>query len=245
MPGTAIDPLQRLQLDIAAVLRADAQFAGVQVVVDRPRDAAEGVMIQTVIDNALAGIFDVETEAGLRAGLCIIVFMATGQAPTPNLPGPELMLLQGIRVIENPMVNEGDNGTGMTAEGGAIKVLNTLQQMNLGGGLLLAAKNALRPVNVANGLAWDVIVTRTLGIAPRAFVQRPIIHLAGMTMTMTCATEGAAIWWTLDGSLPTPTNPNALLYADPVDVGEHGGDEVRACAYLAGRRASDVSCRTV
>ncbi|MGV3664270.1 MAG: chitobiase/beta-hexosaminidase C-terminal domain-containing protein [Prosthecobacter sp.] len=244
MPATAVDPLQRLQLDIAAVLKADALFAGVQVVVDRPRDAADGLVIQATVDRALAGWTEVETEAGMKAGLCIIVFMATGTAPTPNLPGPELMLVQGIRVIENTLVNEGENGTGMTAEGCAIKILNTLHQMSLGG-LLLADKNALRPVLTEKGLSFDVTLTRDLGISPRPFVQRPIVHVATGSMTMTCGTEGAAIWWTSDGSLPTPVNASAALYTGPVDVSGMAGAEIRASAYLAGRRASDVTCRAV
>lgn len=244
MPGTAIDPLQRLQLDIAAVLQADELFKGVQVVVDCPRDSGEGALVQSKIDASLAGLVEVETDAGTKAGLCIIVFKATGQCPTPGLPGPELALVQGIRVIENVMVNEGPSGTGMTAEGAAIKVLGTLERLNLGS-LLLPDKQAMRPIKMEGLQCWDVVVTTQLGIAPRAFVQRPLIQLAGISLTITCATEGAAIWWTLDGSLPAPNNPNAMLYEGVVDVGEHGGDEIRACAYLTGRRASDVSCRTI
>lgn len=234
------DALQQLQLDIAATLAADELFDGVQVVVARPRSEEDAVLIQSSIDNALAGLVEVENaEADMKAGLCVVVMMSEGEVLHPNEPGPQMSLVQTVRVIENPLVNMGEAGTLITAEQAALNVLTSLHQLNFGHSVLLADKKSVKEVNLEGRVAYDVTFRRELGVTPRLSVQRPQISVADPQMTITCGTSGAAIYWTSDGSLPTPTN--GALYAAPVDVGELGVVTIRARAYLTGRRASDCA----
>lgn len=241
------DALQQLQLDIAAMLAADELFEGVQIIVTRPRSEEDATLIQTTIDSALAGMVQVETTGGVfKGGLAIIIMMSEGEVPAPNAPGPQLELVQTIRVIENPLVNMGDEGTLITAEQGALNVLATLHHWNPGHGVLIAdGRSALKEVNLEGRVSYDVRFRRDAGITPRGFVQRPLIAIAETIMTITCGTPGAAIYWTADDSAPTPAT--GTLYTEPVDVTAllTGTTTLRAAAFLAGKRGSDITCKQI
>jgi hypothetical protein len=58
-------------------------------------------------------------------------------------------------------------------------------------------------------------------------------------LTMACATEGADIYYTTDGSFPGPGNDEATLYAGPIPDTEIG-TEYRAAAYAPPLNPSDV-----
>ena len=62
-------------------------------------------------------------------------------------------------------------------------------------------------------------------------------------LTMSCATAGAAIFYTLDGSLPLPRNPMAFLYTAPVT--SVPGATLKARAFLAGYLNSEIAMATL
>lgn len=67
------------------------------------------------------------------------------------------------------------------------------------------------------------------GHRPFSRVARPVMSLASPLLTITCATSGAAILYSLDGS------PPSTLYTAPVDVGElPSGTVIQALATKAG-----------
>lgn len=68
-------------------------------------------------------------------------------------------------------------------------------------------------------------------------VETPIIAFAGGEATMSSATAGASIYFTLDGS--RPTDRTGTLYFAPVAVA--AGTTVKARAYKAGLRASAIA----
>jgi hypothetical protein len=86
------------------------------------------------------------------------------------------------------------------------------------------------------GWVVEVLITNQ---APRQLVKvaRPVITDGETTLTMTCATSGASIYWTRDGTLPTPTNGS--LYTAPVD--DTSTDLILAIAYKSGQPASDCA----
>ena len=249
------DALQQLQLDIAAFLAADAGLQYVRVVVARPRAAEDAVMIEQTINEALGGLrkyiartagqtdaeWEAACEASGKAGLLIIVMMSEGEVPNPGGPGPALELVQVVRVIENPMINEGADGTGLTAEEVAVLVLSALHQWTTDGRqALYPAKQALKEVNLANGLGYDVTFNRLMPLAPRTATARPIITIADPSMTITCATSGAAIYYSVDGSFPSPLTGE--LYSGPVDIsGLDNGAVIRAAAFKSPLRGSDCT----
>src|SRR5438093_692836 len=75
-----------------------------------------------------------------------------------------------------------------------------------------------------------------------AVVATPVIDNALLTVTITCATSGAAIYYTTDESIPT--NTNGTLYTTPFDA---AGDGViiKARAYRSAMRASLVATHEV
>jgi len=247
--------LQQLQLDIAAHLTADALFQYVRVVVARPRAAEDAVLIEQTINEALGGLrkyiartagqSDVQWEAACeadgKAGLLVIVMMSEGEVPSPNGPGPALELVQVLRVIENPMINEGTDGTGLTVEEVATNVLSALHHWtNDGRQSLYPAKTALKEVNLANGIGYDVSFKRLLQITPRTAVARPVLAIADPSMTITCATSGASIYYTTDGSFPSPLS--GTLYSGAVDIGSlDAGTVIRAAAFKSPLRGSDCA----
>jgi hypothetical protein len=248
------DALQQLQLDIAAHLMADALFQYVRVVVARPRAAEDAVLIEQTINEALGGLrkyiartagqtdeqWQAACEASGKAGLLIIVMMSEGEVPTTG-PGPALELVQVVRVIENPMINESADGTGITLEEVTLHVLGELHSWsNDGKQALRASKTAFKEVNLANGVGYDVSFTRLMPLQPRNPVSRPVITITDPQMTITCATSGAAIYFTTDGSFPSALN--GTLYSGAVDVGSlAAGTVIRAVATKSPLRGSDCA----
>lgn len=249
------DALQQLQLDIAAFLTAEAGLQYVRVVVARPRAAEDAVMIEQTINEALGGLrkyiartagqsdaqWEAACEANGKAGLLIVVMMSEGEVPSPNGPGPALELVQVVRVIENPMINEGTDGTGLTVEEVSTLVLSALHQWtNDGRQALYPAKQAMKEVNLANGVGYDVTFKRLMQLPPRAAVARPVITINDPSMTITCATSGAALYYTTNGAYPSPLN--GTLYTGTVDIsGLDNGTVIRAAAFLSPLRGSDCA----
>jgi hypothetical protein len=63
-----------------------------------------------------------------------------------------------------------------------------------------------------------------------------------VSVTLTSTTANAEIWWTRDGSLPTPGNPGSLRYTGPVLLSST--TMIRARAYRAGYAPTDIDTHT-
>lgn len=226
--------LERQLLDIAARLVADPFFVDIPVHVLRPRAEQSAAQIQTRIDQALAGL---EKKAG-KGGAAVTVLMPVGDTTSPNVPGPQLRFTYVVRVQEIIAVNMGPGGTGKSAEEIAIVVLQLLHQVMLNGGnCLYAHADTLTPsLDADPKLTYDVRFSCQGGLPKPAKVALPIISVAAGTATITCATAGAAIYTTTDGSYPSPLNPAASLYVAPLVPGPC---TVRAVAFLAPLQQSD------
>ena len=230
-----MDALQQAQLDIAALLDCDELFRFVPVRVDRARDEAEATMIQTEIENALAGLLD----KGGRSGTAVLVMLPEGQVPEPNLPGPVLEIEVTVRCMENPLFSEAlTTGSGVTAEQCALNVLSLIHRWTNDGNPWRPDRRPLRSVDLKPGvICYDVVLLRSLGLPTRGRVARPLITDSESFVTLTCATAGAEIYYTLDGRLPTPGSGS--LYEAPVDI--VGPAEIRAMAWKTGLMPSDCA----
>ncbi len=229
--------MQQVQLDTAARLNTDAAFEFVPVMVNRPRDAAGAVMIREALNKALMGI----TKKGGKGGIALMVMMPDGEVPNQDSPGPQVDLILTVRIIEQPTFNEGVSGTHISAEQCALSVLKLLHLWSLGYGVLQAEKKAIKEGAAPEGsIGYDVVLRMHVPMQPRDLVLRPRLTLADSTLTMACATAGAAIWYTQDGTLPTPAN--GALYENAVNVSAlASGTVIRAIAYKTGQSASDVT----
>lgn len=86
---------------------------------------------------------------------------------------------------------------------------------------------------------WELCPTDWTELSYAAPCATPEISLEGAVATITCATEGATVRYTLDETDPTETS---TVYSSPVTLTD--GQTIRAKAFLAGHKSSDVASKT-
>jgi hypothetical protein len=199
--------------------------------------------LDTQVSQALAGIGGV--RAGSKAGATLEVLMPSLLSDSPNVRGPMATIEMRIITREQPTINLGANGTGLTSETLALAVIQTF--------------DGSADLSVAGGLSWfpAPVMYEPLPLQPdkpflghvvkmRANVEftalpklsAPAITWAGDTFTLTDTSgQDASLYYTQDGSFPGPgslaslnNGGTALLYAAPVAV--FSGRQIRATAYL-------------
>ena len=85
------------------------------------------------------------------------------------------------------------------------------------------------------GSTWELCPTDWTELSYAAPCATPEISLEGAVATITCATEGATVLYTLDETDPTETSPE---YTSPVTLTD--GQTIKAKAFLAGHKSSAV-----
>jgi len=219
--------LESLQQECADRLSALPAFAWLPVLVEHRRD------YQSEYQRALGPLL---TTAG-RTGACVTVLTPTANARWPETGGPffdEIPLV--ARVQENPVVNRDPaRGTGQSA-------LTICEAIALAWWQFypVAAGGPLVPgqPTIARGPAGDFVTYEVRFVAQGgvglALPACAVPTLAGTSplLTLACATPGAAIFYTQDGSGPGPRN-GALYTAPFAKTGP-----VKARAWLMGCAAS-------
>jgi hypothetical protein len=233
--------LQRVQLDIAARLEASAFFESIPVFIFRPRAALTAAQIQDRINSALGAL---TTQNG-KAGLCATILMPLLDTQRQELPGPYLHLKCIIRLQENVMVNMGSSGTQIPCEDAAIAAAQILHLWTPGAtaGILRVAPEAITPNPAFEGkVTYDVLLESELDLECLPKTVQPFISVSEETASITCADPDAAIYYTLDGTVPWAGNETypstAVLYSGAFEV--ETGSLVRAAAFTAGKLGSDV-----
>lgn len=202
--------LEDAQEDVKARLENDTFFADIPVLLQRKGD------IESDVENALG----VLNEKSGKCGICAVVLMPEVEAPDGELPGPELTVIQSVQIIERPIINQDAlSGTGKSAERVALNVANLLHRyiaFHLGW-TMMAHRKPIRPLGSEPGLVqYLVVVLFRTGLTRTNQVRQPEAAKTGSNLiTLTCATYGAAIYYTTDGSYPGPANSAATLYSAP------------------------------
>jgi hypothetical protein len=234
-----LSPGEQLQLDCFGRVSAADYFSDVEVIHDRPRSADAAILIETRIDNVLAGL----NKKNGKAGAVVRVLMPAFDVPEPEMPGPYGERIIILRSIENPMVNMGTNGSGKSAEDIADNVLAELNDFRPGPfDILYSARRAIEPVEALlkkGQIAYDVSLRQKGGLTPVIKAAMPTIAQDESGVALTSATDGASIYYTIDGSYPWPGNDQAILYDAPFAV--EPPLSLRAIAYATGFHASDVA----
>ena len=191
-----------LQLDCEARLKADPYFDDIAIILQR----------KGVTEKDIERLLNVQKGRGGKVGACVLVLIPGADAIDPDLPGPRLGLVQSFVVLVHPTINAGSTGTGKDAEDIAERVLQLFHQVHFGYGAVLVGGQAAIQVNdTFDGLVGQQVNLETYG-GPIALAKVAVPAItasattAPATVTITCATAGAAIRYTTDGSLPTPTN---------------------------------------
>lgn len=221
-----MDPLQQDQEDFAARLNGDAYFADITVLLQR-----RGVT-EADIEQALS----VLNEKIGKIGACVVVLKPGLVATDPDAPGPEYRVSLTVQVITQPLFNDdATTGTLKVTEAIAERVRVVLHRFATAGGTYSFA--AMEPAEVEAGKdSFSVTFTRRAGDYGFTACGLPLISpdegAVPQLVTLTTATAGASIYYTLDGTYPWSGNPAALLYAAPFNVVAPA--TLRAVAFKAG-----------
>jgi len=214
--------LVSIQQEIADRLLADPFFRAIPVLVEAPRDVE----------------FDLQASSA-AAGLFGVVMVPRAQVSSASAPGPVFDPVEvAVRFRENVPVANGVHA--LEAAETALALLHLYRPVTINE-VLCAAPEALMRVKEPDVVAYEVRV-RTLAGAAYAVPQldAPVISSAGtaspQTVTLSGDQPGAAIFYTLDGSQPSPRGGTSHLYAGAFTVS--GPATLRARAWLAGFLAS-------
>ena len=229
--------LPDLQAELLARAKADEYLGAVCIVDERVGDITKSINEALGLVTAVSG----------KLGACIILQQPIASNAYNEIPGGLLQLDINFLVLEDVTLNsDATAGTLKTALALARRLVRVFQHFSpVGVGQPLVTKTpCITPTEPPQGdLAYNVGFT-TIEADSDAFlkVAPPVISpntgAAPQTVTITCATSGAAIWYTLDGSAPWSGNPTALLYTAPVNVLAAG--KLRAAAFKNGSIGSDI-----
>jgi hypothetical protein len=227
--------LTQLQQQCADRLASDPFFAHVRVLTERISD------IESEIERALGPL----NEAGGKSGVVVILLTPTANVNFGNVFGPFFDEIRVVtRVIENVTVNQDANsGTNLSAAAVAEKICAFLHhfQPDSAAGPLVAQRPSIALGNDPQHLSYDCVFQTSGGLTevlPQ--VETPLVAVNSGVVTMSCATTGAAIFYTLDGRNPAPRI--GTLYTSPFSPGP--GLAIKARAWLAGYLASETTIAT-
>lgn len=227
--------LRQLRQQIADRLAADSYFEDIPVLTEDRGD----------VENEIARALGTLTETGGKIGICAVVLTPFARIRTQELPGPYLDPLQlSVTIEENVLVNQATGGTQKHCSDVAERVATLLHKWLPDGHTrpVLVSGNGISVVEPVIGtLAYAVALSFAAGLSvsldqvatPTA---NPDGGVAPQTVTLACATAGAAIFYTIDGKFPSPTV--GTLYTAPFEVA--AACTLKAAAFLAGYLTSEV-----
>jgi hypothetical protein len=188
--------------------------------------------LDSEVNRALAGL----AGRNGKGGASIEVLMPVLKSALPDTAGPICTLEQKFLVKEQPAVNQGANGTGLSVEQIAVNIAQTFQLFYLGGPMqgFYAGPEFYKYQTLPDEvpfLAVAVTVQATFALTALTRTLAPAVSAAAETVTLTDQQPGggSAIYYTTNGSFPGAGNPAAILYTTPFSVAS--GTVVRTAAY--------------
>lgn len=234
-----MSPFTRLQSDVTQCLLSHDELRYVTITQVRPRAVSEAAGIVSNLDKVLAGT----SERNGKRGVACIVGMPVCDGVKANVRRLRGRMLIAIDVIETIV----HNNTGADCETHAWTVAGILQHMSFAPFAPLVAEPQMmtpRPEAVLNKqVIYRIEMSVDISGDERPKVATPEIATLGDQITLSCATDGAALWWTLDGGYPGPGG-QANLYTGPISV-EPGQHTLRVAAHLSGYVASDAMAAAI
>lgn len=235
----AIDLIDRLPYEFAARLEADEYFSDIPVII------AEDGNVEAELARKTAQL---KSKGGKR-GVAVIVLPTLADDEHPNIEFGPLTYYPAFQVVENVGLNRDANGTKKPARRVARRIVKVVKSAGMS--LLVADLRPDRPCiesTEVDGLKVVQVNFRCLEVVENqeTKVDAPKFtgDTANGTLSITCPTEGATIFYTLDWSYPRPSNDQALEFVQPIQI-PATGMLIRACAYKAGSIASWVAAARV
>lgn len=234
------DYVQELQDDLYGLLIHDPGFKHVPVFRSRsPLQkgpdgepmVGQSTMIEDEINQALGG----SNMKNGKTGIVAIVMLPDVRPLSMESPGPQLEMIAVIRVMENRLFNEGSTGTGISSSRLGLHISQLLHRRPIQGAWTFKPDGD--KMLQEQTLPDDVMVHEVRFVMSRSVeqlekVSTPVITVAGNDLTITCATDGALIYYSLDGSWPGQHNANSFLYDGTVNLSTtEDVTTIRAVAY--------------
>lgn len=229
--------LSDLQDDLTERLKADGYFIDIPVF-----DEVKGDIVSKV-EIALSQI----TPTNNKMGVCAVVRQFECNDKFADSSFGPMDILITVSVIEHVPINTGPDGTqksGLTIARRVVRVLKHYIPHGLSNCLICQNPTitAERTDN-DNVRVWNVnFISMESDAESNLKVQTPVISpttgTAPKTVTITCATASASIYYTTDGTHPHSLNTSATMYSGPFVVSS--AKTVRAAAFKSGYIGSDV-----
>jgi hypothetical protein len=229
--------LVQAQKDLTHALLSAENLRSVAVLSYRAKRIANELDYRTFLTTGRNG----------RTGAFVMVMMPEALSGHRNVTGPILDWDFPVICIEQPDLNlDSQNGTLLSAEEIGQRVMDALHlhadeyygTFAITGKAMKAEGDFVFPGCIGYRVTLSLSVGRNTQTARCAGVA---VAIGTGTCTLTCATVGAEIYYTTDGTFPSwsnTVNPSAILYETPFAV--VSGDIIRACAYAMGYNASPV-----
>lgn len=224
------DTLERLQADVLAILKVVPSLEALNLLEEDDGDMEAKIM------RSLGAMTGGSTG---RGGCVAVVMLPEVTDAESNQPGPPMTFQIQVQVIEQPVINRGAQGTRIRSSKAALRILNALHLQAMGSTLIYAGDKAITPVDVKPGFLSHIVTLtgRVRSLAAPAKPQALSVALVVEDVEITCGTAEAVIYYTVDGSFPTPAS--GLLYDVPFPA-PAVGTTVRAVAYVPTQNPSDL-----
>jgi hypothetical protein len=228
--------LYRAKRDVYYRLLGDEALAAVPVLVDDEGDPEARDKVALGTGNTRAG----KTGAAVVVAAVGITGLDSGETPSPLM-----QVAMEIECLEDVLVNEGPDGTGVTAGELVARVVQSLHASHYDDrftGLRLPEDGGIRELLTERaglrGFAVRMVASHAaFGVIPTVASVSASIDGEGLVV-LACATPEATIHYTLDGSYPGPGNPDALVYSTPISVTPPA--TIRAAATKTGLNPSKI-----
>lgn len=230
---------ETLQSDIVSRLLSDTYFSDITV-----QAIAEGTVSSDLLQHAATA----SVKAG-KTGVYVGVLMPSAATAKPNTPGPQMRVMAKVRVMESPQVNRySAAGTAKTAEAICVAVIQLLHHWCPNDGVtLIGGEKLIEPsdpeTSVEGMVSYDLTFELPMFVEPPLKVQCPTATEKDGLLTLANLTDGATIYYTLDGTFPYSGNPAAIQYTTPFALSV--GQTIRWAAYKEGMKGSNVGTATV
>lgn len=224
--------LDRVQADVVALLGAAPALSTVNILAEDEGD------IQAKVLRALQTLSDPKGKIGLAC----IVFPPEVVSAEKNLPGPVMALQIEVQIIEQVLLNRDlAKGSQISAAQGALRIIRALHRAHLGDVILYAEKDPAKKVAVKTGFVSYSVTLNIfeIGLEPAVKPAGVTAVVAAGKYTLTCATAGATIYYSTDGSFPCAGGAGSAAYAAPLTLA--AGTQVRTAAAKAGMNPGDVT----
>ena len=226
------DPLRQILDGCLLRLRSSAYFTDIALLPMVRDTTAER------IGQQLAAAFG----ANGKAGAAVMAMLPTLDVDAPNAPGPQFDVIETLLVVVHAEINASSIGTGKHAGTIAREVCRHFHHTRTSSLIQLwnANRAAIAPATefAGNLEGWYVSISSKWAQSTPPRCATPTVAVDGSQVTLSCATAGAALYYTLDGTYPGSGNPAATLYTAPFT--QAAAAEIAVGAELTGLQPSSV-----